>query len=242
MSTIRFRQFELECSIKCQDLSINDFRVWLNEKDYPIDLLMSYALNKCNFVYVNNTLFGLIDEISNYIYRKYKYGYSGTLLESIDIDTDSELDDLPELVDIEDDLLSLMTNLRNMEPRENLMTPENMEAALMNDVRSAVLFQEMMDRIKQDRLLHRKFKIDSIVEADATNCKEEMECCICFESYKREVFVSLNCKHEFCKSCLKNAIKSDKREDPCCAYCRDKISKMTSRTIEVQSELSELIL
>ena len=244
MTTVSFRQFELECSIKCQDISIEDFCVWMSDIPYSHEFLTSYALRKCNFVSVNNELNELINEISIYIYRTYKYNYLTTLPESIDIDTDSELDDLPDLIDTEDnivdDLTLMLTNLRNS-TIEEVVTDEMLTAALINDYRSAILFQEMFTRIREERLLQKKFKIESVVEEGDTNC-EDRECCICYNNCKSEDFVSLNCKHEFCKTCIKNSIKSDKRPEPCCAYCRGKISKMTSRTIEVQSELSELII
>lgn len=240
----RFRQFELECSIKCQTFQLHEFCDWLRTTySGQHDFLINYAIRKINFDSTNSDINLVMIEITNYIYDNYKYNYSTTLPESID--TDSELDDLPELIELEDDLVSLMTNLRNRVTNEYVINPtdEMMTTALINDYTSGLLFQEMFTRIHDERLLQRKFNIESVVEADETiSREEENECNICYENHKNENFVSLNCKHEFCKTCVKNAIKSDKRKTPCCAYCREKISKITSRTIEVQEELSELII
>ena len=245
----RFRQFELECSIKCQTCQLHEFCDWLRSTyNTQHEFLTSYAVRKINLDSTNSDINLVIIEITNYIYNLYTYNHSTNLQEFTSLeeaDSNSELDDLPELIDIEDnivhDLTSIMVNLRNMDSEE-VITDEMMRASLINDYTSALLFQEMFTRIREERLLQKKFNIESVIELDEISYQEEKECDICFDSYKKDQFVSFNCKHEFCKTCVKKSIESDKRPHPCCGYCRTKICKMTSRTIEVQLELSELII
>jgi hypothetical protein len=234
----RFRQFELECSIKCQTYELREFCNWLrNTYSTQHEFLINYAIRKIQFDSTNGDINLAMIEITNYIYHKYKYNYQSG------IQTDnSEVDDLPELdeIDNRDDLQLL----RDMEIEEAIYTPEEiMTAALINDIRSGLLFYDIMNRIRSEVNINRKFNIESIVEGEnEKNMEEEKECNICFDIYKKDEFVTFNCKHEFCKTCVKKTIQSDKRPHPCCGYCRGKICKLTSRKIEVQTELSELII
>lgn len=51
----------------------------------------------------------------------------------------------------------------------------------------------------------------------------EMECAICYNSTKKNLFAKLECQHEFCIECTENLIKKT-HED--CPYCRSKINKI----------------
>jgi hypothetical protein len=88
----------------------------------------------------------------------------------------------------------------------------------------------------------RKFNI-------ATRVREEndeqikIECNICYELCNNTNFIKLNCNHEFCKECLKNILKSCKRNfnEPCCAYCREKINAITYKNETIHEEFTDLI-
>jgi hypothetical protein len=51
----------------------------------------------------------------------------------------------------------------------------------------------------------------------------EMECAICYNSTKKNLFAKLECHHEFCIECTEKLIKKT-HED--CPYCRSKINKI----------------
>lgn len=51
----------------------------------------------------------------------------------------------------------------------------------------------------------------------------EMECVICYNSTKKNLFAKLECHHEFCIECTEKLIKKT-HED--CPYCRSKINKI----------------
>jgi hypothetical protein len=120
----------------------------------------------------------------------------------------------------------------------------NMNASLINDIHSAYLFLEMTENMYARRIDEpKKFAIESILKPiSKTKQKEIGECCICFDSYKKPEFVILNCNHEFCNGCLKQALISDNRPKPCCAYCRTEVISMTSRTTEIYDKMCELVI
>jgi len=88
----------------------------------------------------------------------------------------------------------------------------------------------------------RKFNI-------ATHVREEndeqikIECNICYELCNNTNFIKLNCNHEFCKECIKNILKSCKSNfnEPCCAYCREKVNAITYKNETIHEEFTDLI-
>ena len=120
----------------------------------------------------------------------------------------------------------------------------NMNAALINDIRSAYLFLEMTENMYAIRMEQpKKFEIESNIKLlSKTKEKEIGECCICFESYTKSEFVTLNCKHEFCNECVKKSLLSDNRQKPCCAYCRTEVKIITSRTREIYNKMTEFVV
>ena len=236
----RLRELEVECSIQCQTMEQNEFYDWMYQTyGNESTLLKTYAAKKCHIVVSRTDIFMCIDAITQYIYHTYKYQY------------ETDYSDMPELDPIESnfeqDMVRILEDMRNPVERE-IITPNppftnDMVSALQNDfMRSAVLFLEMT-RNMDIRTINeqKKFAIESIIEPDP-ELEQSSECCICFENYKKEKFVTLNCKHEFCNDCLKKALYSDNRPIPCCAYCRTEVTKMISRTTDVYNELAELIL
>ena len=70
----------------------------------------------------------------------------------------------------------------------------------------------------------------------------EIECNICYQLHNNENFIKLNCNHEFCKECVNKILKSCRVfNDPCCAYCREKINTFTYKNKNIQTEFSDLI-
>jgi hypothetical protein len=245
----RLRELEVECSIQCQTMDQIEFYDWMYQTyGNESTLLKTYAAKKCHIVVSHTDIFMCIDAITQYIYHTYKYQYEN------ENDSETDYSDMPELVDLNDpiesnfeqDMVRILEDMRNPVEREiitqNPPFTNDMVSALQNDfMRSAMLFLEMtrnMDiRINEPK----KFTIESVIEPH-TELEQSSECCICFENYKKEKFVTLNCKHEFCNGCLKKALCSDNRPKPCCAYCRTEVTKMISRTTDVYNELAELIL
>ena len=63
---------------------------------------------------------------------------------------------------------------------------------------------------------------------------KEIECSVCYNSFKKTKFVSLNCKHEYCIDCTEQFINKNITS---CPFCRNKISKLTCYTEELYNKL-----
>jgi hypothetical protein len=96
-----------------------------------------------------------------------------------------------------------------------------------------------------ERILQRKrFSIHGRVALlnEQNEQNEIRDCCICMESYPKDEFVTLHCNHEFCHRCLHTSLLSDKRPEPCCAYCRANITQLTFRTQKIYNEFSDVLI
>ena len=108
-----------------------------------------------------------------------------------------------------------------------------------DDLMTAMLFIDTLNRIQEDLTRSRNFNIDTtIVECSHIN---ECECNICYESKKKPEFIKLNCGHEFCKDCIKQSLQNVRTEQPQCAFCRSEIKKMEFASQEFRNEFDELI-
>jgi hypothetical protein len=54
-------------------------------------------------------------------------------------------------------------------------------------------------------------------------CQESGNCAICFEDLNDKTYVYLNCSHEFCKTCIKNCIRTRYIK---CSLCRADITEI----------------
>jgi len=75
-------------------------------------------------------------------------------------------------------------------------------------------------------------KLESIDNINSDN--KETECSVCYNSFKKTNFISLNCKHEFCIDCTEQFINKNITS---CPFCRNKISTLTCYTEELYNKL-----
>jgi hypothetical protein len=109
----------------------------------------------------------------------------------------------------------------------------------IEELMSAMLFVEMITRVRDDLTRSRKFNIQTnVVECSQSNT---CECNICYESKLKPEFVKLNCGHEFCKDCLKQFLQNVRTEQPLCAFCRSEIINMELTSEDIRNEFNELI-
>jgi len=237
----RFRDFEIQCANKCQSLSIEQFKKWL-DVEINRDLLQRYAYIKLHYV-ANSSyltiyeLHDIIDNITDYIYTRYKFEYVNPLSHEHLVNTDVNDDETrepSEYVDdeFENDMINVLGSLHTNNEDETSME-EMYLASLVNDIESALLFQDMMNQISENANTSQRKELHLEIEKENCECEysEEKECVICYETICLEKFSKLNCGHECCNICLSKTIKSDKRVEPLCAYCREPI-----QTIYVKKE------
>ena len=213
----RLLDFELTCATQCQTLSEVEFYNWLSQtyNENDSNLLKTYAAKKTRTpTYQLNDITNCKYSITNYIYDTYRYSYNYSIYNDLSV-------------------------------QENYNLEIRMNTSLINDINSAYMFLDMINttnlRRIEEQQLSRKFSISSILQ-EHDDTEECLDCCICFENYKKTEFVTLNCNHEFCNGCLQKSLQSDIREKPCCAYCRTEITTITSNTSKVYNEMANLIL
>ena len=68
------------------------------------------------------------------------------------------------------------------------------------------------------------------------------DCPICYEPLKYEDIVTLNCNHEFCKTCIVQSLHSVKNGDPCCALCRTNICSILVPDVKTYDTVAEFCI
>jgi hypothetical protein len=227
--------FEMNMQTLCLRSQEHEFKNYLEIQlfsgELDIGFLREYAERKCDFIILSSiitegNLYDIIDIITNYIYYIYKYQYEELSEENIG-----------------EEIVTLLTNFREPVYRERRILEsegQNMAAALENDLSSAILFYDMMmamnteniSVIEEEKVNH---NID-IVLLQETDSNQIKECDICYETYSKNEFIKINCRHELCKNCIKRLIIKNKNKSSC-PFCREKICKITVKTQEIRIEL-----
>jgi hypothetical protein len=222
-------EFEILCANSVANINTQtDFTNWLTE-NYAADQLLvkAFAIRKFR-VSTRTPITHCINLISGYIFRTYKNNHQ--MEEDIDDDDENPLS-------FEDEMINLLTELRNTrerEPQQEIHEVMGIEQIVLRE-----MFLFMINSIRQEFASQRKLNIISSLEIDETN--EMCECNICWEEKEKQNFVKFGCNHEFCKDCTLKTLRLDQREKPCCALCRGEVKSVVSRTNEVHSELADLI-
>lgn len=115
-----------------------------------------------------------------------------------------------------------------------------------SDLENFITFLMVVGTLRHSNNLYmqdRKFNIKTkIIEYTKDNLECECECNICYENYKKNEFIKLNCGHEFCKECIKKTLKNARNEEPCCAFCRSQFKNFEILSKNIQDEFNELLL
>ena len=67
------------------------------------------------------------------------------------------------------------------------------------------------------------------------------ECCICYEIKQSCQFITLNCNHNFCITCISNQLSINSNKIPTCAYCRTAIEKVNCPNKITYDQFNSLI-
>lgn len=88
----------------------------------------------------------------------------------------------------------------------------------------------------------KKFNINTNLLDCRENLEENCECNICYENYEKTNFIELNCKHEFCKECIKKSLINETKDVPLCSLCRTEIVSFGIRKEIIKDEFIDLII
>lgn len=132
----------------------------------------------------------------------------------------------------------------------NLNINENI--SYINNINENIDINENMDNIIQSLILlnsigsltrnqSRRIDIDIKLEETQVVIEENKECCICYEEHMCYNFVTLDCKHEFCKNCIKTQLKNITTSNTLrCGLCRHNVKCLEVKTNEILEELTNL--
>ena len=199
-------------------------------------------INRININNINNINQPPDDNI---IYDTFINSSNASLVVPTENNNIQDEDDMPPLVEDTSSLTSDDFDMLYSFASRYLMENDTSRYLIDNDrIRLSRMFvlasrQHIAHRVEREA---RKFNI-------ATRVREEndeqikIECNICYELCNNTNFIKLNCNHEFCKECIKNILKSCKSNfnEPCCAYCREKVNAITYKNETIHEEFTDLI-
>ena len=243
----RIVEFEIICEREVRSMNtIDEFKEWLTQNySNNSHLLRAFAVTKLR---INSrvTVLESIDLISQYIFETYK----NLVVETAPVEEAT----LPD--DIEEALIRVLSVLRNVEHIQPLQEAEPFYnerfissrrreyRRYMADVLAFTMLNNMLPTDGEEPLpvIPRPAIMSSIDDKIVENTSVVAnECSICWDKKESVKFVKLNCNHEFCNECIIKTLAANKHRAPCCALCRADINNITSRSVDVQNEISNAV-
>ena len=243
----RIVEFEIICEREVRSMNtIDEFKEWLTQNYINNShLLRAFAVTKLR---INSrvTVLESIDLISQYIFETYK----NLVVETAPVEEAT----LPD--DIEEALIRVLSVLRNVEHIQPLQEAEPVYneqfissrrreyMRYMADVLVFTMLNNMLPTDGEEPLAigTRPAIMSSIDDKIVENTSVVAnECSICWDKKESVKFVKLNCNHEFCNECIIKTLAANKHRAPCCALCRADINNITSRSVDVQNEISNAV-
>lgn len=244
----RIIEFEIMCELEVRSMNtLDEFKEWLTQNYINNShLLRAFAVTKLRS---NSrvTVLESIDLISQYIFETYK----NLPVETVPAEEEAALPD-----DIEEDLMLVLSELRNIEHIQPLQEAEPIYneqfvssrrreyMRYMADVLVFTMLNNMLPTNGEEPLtLGTRPAIMSSIDDKFVEDVAPLssECSICWDKKDSDKFVKLNCNHEFCNECIVKTLATNKHRAPCCALCRADINNITSRNVDVQNEISNAV-
>ena len=241
----RLIEFEVVCADQARNINSQDvFKIWLRENYLENQMLLkTFVIKKFRYTTRISTS-RCIDIITEYIFRTYKQNFQDTrntrsLINDNYDDSSTETDD-----NLENDIINFLGEFRNTiqsEREPELHEIPNIERIIMREMVLTFISSFNTNTTNTNRKINNINLINESVDNDV-NTIENCRCNICWDEKEKKQFVAFGCKHEFCKECVISSLKSDQRKQPCCALCRSEVKEITTKTIEIHTELTELIV
>jgi hypothetical protein len=244
----RIIEFEIMCELEVRSMNtLDEFKEWLTQNYINNShLLRAFAVTKLRS---NSrvTVLESIDLISQYIFETYK----NLPVETVPAEEEAALPD-----DIEEDLMLVLSELRNIEHIQPLQEAEpiyneqfvsSRRREYMRYMADVLVFTMLNNILPTDgeeplTLGTRPAIMSSIDDKFVEDVAPlSSECSICWDKKDSDKFVKLNCNHEFCNECIVKTLATNKHRAPCCALCRADINNITSRNVDVQNEISNAV-
>lgn len=243
----RIIEFEIICEREVRSMdNIDEFKEWLTQNYINNShLLRAFAVTKLRINSRVNVLES-IDLISQYIFETYK----NLVVETAPVEEAT----LPD--NIEEALIRVLSVLRNVEHIQPLQEAEPVYnerfissrrreyRRYMADVLVFTMLNNMLPTDGEEplALIPRPAIMSSIDDKFVEDAAQlANECSICWDKKESDKFVKLNCNHEFCNECIVKTLAANKHRAPCCALCRADINNITSRSVDVQNEISNAV-
>jgi hypothetical protein len=236
------------CELEVRSMNtVDEFKEWLTQNYINNShLLRAFAVTKLRS---NSrvTVLECIDLISQYIFETYK---------TPDVEPEPEPEGAMLIDDIEADLLLALYELRDteyiqplqpIEPVYNEQFISSRRQEYMRYMADILVFTMLNNMLipsgeEQNAMVTRPDIRSSIDDKFVENASAVAnECSICWDKKESDKFVKLNCNHEFCNDCIIKTLAANKHRAPCCALCRADINNITSRRVDVQSEISNAV-
>lgn len=237
----RLDDFERRCIDSLNDNQFNEisFRNYLlDQAIIDPQLLKAFAIKKCGLS-TRHQINTYIENIINY-FRPFMSERQNAGIASHE-QVQQSVQNQSIAIMSQTSLLRSMFNLLST----SISTNDNERTNAIEQIRAYMLFIEAIREIgeyDEDKLNDRKFNINTnVIEFDEIT-DEKCDCDICYENCSKKDFIKLNCNHEFCKECIKNSLKNERKDIPCCAVCRTQIVSFGIRDEIIKNEFTELII
>jgi len=213
-------------------------------------LLKSFAIKKCRAVSSSDILSCVI-LITQYIHTTY------SLRRNIYVNHRTGQNIIMGRSNLEQDLAEFIhegdNNLQDTQTNEINNQINLLNQDIAREMLYALVYQNSVNRyLEEQRNQTKKFNISLLLDSNndinnsikenTCNMNDTNECNICYESKEKSVFVKFDCEHDFCKECVMQCLKNDRRSEPCCALCRAEIKTCKTSSKAIYDELLKIMV
>lgn len=211
-----------ECNILARNASRNECITAIYNKYMRNAILRLNEINSSNTNYSENELTEINNQINNY--TNSNNNLTNDTNNHLTNDTDNESNN-----EYDNDLISVSSS-----------------SDTESDVEDESIITWQIDRTGNYEYLNKQntciYSITKTLNIDTTtfnNPSNYTKCGICYEEKLKEVFIQLQCNHEFCQDCIYQQLNIKKAT---CAFCREKMEHFNIRSQETNDFISTILI